>query len=246
MTPTREIMWNVGSLGNVIAMYGLMTLSLTVAAVGLFRHAQLITSGKADREYEGRFFDRFRSLFVGALLQRKVVERRSIGITHTLIYFGFLVLLFTTTMVFLDHDLGIHIYQGDFYLGVTLLSDLFGLGVIIGCGLAAHRRWIAKPDLLHSARADSYLLWMLALLCLQGFLLEGLRIHATNDPWAAYSPIGNLFAGLFWGLTPEGAKNLHFGIWWFHTITVFAFIALTPYSKFFHVIASAANLFFNP
>jgi Fe-S oxidoreductase/nitrate reductase gamma subunit len=246
MTPTREIMWNVSSLPNTVAMYAFMAVSLFVAAIGLLRHLELILSGAADSEYRQSFPARIKSLFVKAFLQKKVVQKKSVGAFHTLIYFGFFVLLFTTTMVLIDHDLGIRIYQGDFYLAVTLLSDIFGFGVIIGCGLAAHRRWILKPDYLHSRAADSYLLWMLVLLCVQGFLLEGLRIHATQDPWAHYSPIGNMFAGLFWGLSENATKNLHFFSWWFHALTVFSFIALIPYTKFFHIIASSANLYFQP
>jgi Fe-S oxidoreductase len=33
-------------------------------------------------------------------------------------------------------------------------------------------------------------------------------------------------------------------MWWFHTLTVYAFIALIPYTKFFHIITSPTNLFF--
>jgi hypothetical protein len=54
MTPTREIMWNVGSLPNVVAMYAFMTLSLVVAGIGLLRHLELVTQGTADREYTGK------------------------------------------------------------------------------------------------------------------------------------------------------------------------------------------------
>ena len=32
------------------------------------------------------------------------------------------------------------------------------------------------------------------LMCLQGFLIEGWRIAATNDPWGAWSPFGNAVA----------------------------------------------------
>ena len=243
---SREIMWNVSATGNTVLMYALFALSMVIAAVGVFRHAELVLAGKSADEYTGDFLKRFISLFQQGLFQKKVVKKRKAGLSHSLIYFGFLVLLFTTTMVFIDHDFGIRIYRGDFYLGVTLLSDLFGFGLIVGCLLAAHRRYIAKPDLLHNKPADSFMLWMLVLLCVQGFFLEGLRIHATNDPWAHYSPIGLGIAKFFWHLSQPATESLHFGLWWLHTITVFVFFALIPYTKFFHFIASAANLYFQP
>ncbi|MCB0352491.1 MAG: (Fe-S)-binding protein [Bdellovibrionales bacterium] len=245
---TREILWNVGSPLTGVIMYSLMTVSLIVAAIGVVSHIEGIASGKPapSASSSENFFARVRSLITNVLFQRKVLSKPGIGLTHTLIYSGFLVLLFTTTMVFIDHDLGIRIYEGSFYLAVTVMSDLLGFALIVGIALAAHRRFIQKPDLVHNLAADSYLLWMLALLCVQGFLLEGLRIHVTDDPWRTYSPIGNLVSHFFWGLSPSSASSLHFFTWWFHTVTVFVFVGLLPYSKFFHVIASAANLYFAP
>jgi Fe-S oxidoreductase len=37
----------------------------------------------------------------------------------------------------------------------------------------------------------------------------------------------------------------HFVIWWVHTLSVYAFVALFPYTKFFHMLTSPTNLFFS-
>ena len=147
-------------------------------------------------------------------------------------------------MVFLDNDLGIPIYRGQFYLAITVLSDLFGLGLLLGVVRAWHRRYIEKPDLLHTSSADGLALFVLALLVVQGFLLEALRIHVTLDPWKYYSPVGFALSKVFWPLAPNASRVLHFVLWWFHTITVFAVIAVLPYTKFLHILASSANLYF--
>lgn len=244
MQATREILWNVNSIYTTIGMYGIMVVSLIIAAIGIFRHAELWNSGKKDGLTDIDIISRIGSLIKDAAFQRKVSCDKQAGLLHTLIYIGFLVLLFTTTMVFIDHDLGIRIYQGDFYLFVTLISDIFGFGLLIGCLMAYHRRYIQKATRVHNRFADSLMLNMLVLLVIQGFLLEGLRIHATKDLWANYSPIGNLVAKFFWPLSYDVTSALHAFIWWFHTITVFSFIALIPYSKFFHIVASSLNLFF--
>lgn len=244
MEPTREILWNVGAAHNVVLMYTLFALSLVIGFAGIFRRAELWLGGKPAPEHQGRWITRFFDLYSWGLLQRGVVRERAPALIHTLIYLGFLALLFTTTMVFIDHDLGIRIYHGDFYLGVTLLSDLLGFAVLIGCVMAAHRRYIKKPDLLHNRAADSLLLSVLALLVLQGFVLEGLRIHVTADPWRRYSPVGLLFAKFFWPLSTDAASVLHYATWWFHTVTVFACVAVIPYSKIFHIFSSSANLYF--
>lgn len=215
-----------------------------IGALGVWRRIELISSGKPAPQHLGHPLIRFIDLYQWGLFQHGVVRQPFAAVAHTLVYVGFLVLLFTTTMVFVDHDLGIRIYRGDFYLAVTLLSDVFGFGLLMGCLLFAHRRYVEKADLVHSRPADALLLGILILLIVQGFLLEGLRIHATNDPWAAYSPVGYVVAKGFWGLSERAASVLHFSIWWFHTLTVFATIAIFPYTKFFHVLASACNLYF--
>ena len=242
--PTREILWNMSGLLPATIMYLIFGVSLAVAGAGIWRRIELWSNGRADQAHSGALIERFFDLFSGALLQHGVVRDRRAGLAHTLIYVGFLVLLFTTTMVFLDNDLGLRIYKGSFYLGVTVLSDLFGLGLIIGCLLAAHRRYISRPDKLHNRFADGFFLWSLIALCVQGFILEGLRIHATGDPWARYSPIGYIFSNFFWPLSLSATRSLHALIWWLHAVNVFVLFAVLPYSKLFHIVASSANIFF--
>jgi Fe-S oxidoreductase len=125
-----------------------------------------------------------------------------------------------------------------------MFSDVFGILLLAGVLYFGHRRFMQKVDAVHVSPNDSFILVMLAVLVVQGFALEGLRIHATNDPWQLYSPIGWLFAKSVWFLSVERTKDIHFVMWWFHTLTVYAFVALFPYTKFFHMVSSPLNLFF--
>lgn len=242
--PSREIYWNVGTGLTPILMYLTMTIALVVLANGLWRRWALIASGQPAPEFLGNWLSRFQHAFVWAVFQKGVIKKRFVAWLHTLIYFGFLVLLFTTTMVLIHHDLGIQIYQGNFYLVVTFFSDIFGFGILIGCVMAIIRRYLKKPDLIHNRLADNLMLIFLVVLIFQGFLLEGLRIQATNDPWRSYSPIGDLFALSLSSLSEPIIRSLHTFIWWFHTLTVFTWLALIPYTKFYHLISSPLNLFF--
>ncbi len=240
----REILWNVSSTPNVVTMYLLFGISLVVCLWGFWRRFELWSAGTTASERLSAPLRRAKILWDWVLNQKGVVAERKPGIFHTLILWGFLVLLFATTMVFIDHDLGIRIYQGRYYLAVTLLADVFGLLLLIGLSLAYYRRYIEQPDRLHSGSGDSVMLGLLVALCVQGFLLEALRIHATEDPWAIYSPVGYVLSLLFWNFSEESSRLLHFVIWWFHAISVFIFIALLPYTKFLHIFSSSANLFF--
>jgi Fe-S oxidoreductase/nitrate reductase gamma subunit len=225
-------------------MYLFFAVSLIVAGNGIYQRIQLWSHGKSDSSRFLNIAQRLPVLFRYVLLQRKTNRAKTAMGFHSAIFYGFLALLFTTTMVFIDYDLGIKIYHGNFYLFVTVLSDTFGFLLFCGTSYAIYRRKILKPDLLHSSPVDFILLYFLLLLVIQGFTLEGLRIAATNDQWALYSPVGYIFSFAFWGLSLGSLTFLHFALWWFHTITVFVFIGIIPYTKFFHIISSSANLFF--
>ena len=245
MNATREILWNLNTLPNVVGLYGLLVVALAIGLNGVLRRAELWTSGKSSDEHLGSWFSRLDDLIQSGFFQKKVARGKGgAPIAHLLVYVGFLVLLFTTTMVFIHHDLGIKIYQGQFYLYVTMFSDIFGILLLGGILYFGYRRFIQRADLVHNTPNDVFILAMLALLVVQGFVLEGLRIHATNDPWALYSPIGWLFAKSVWFLPESQAKSVHFVTWWFHTLTVYAFVALFPYTKFFHMLTSPLNLIF--
>ncbi len=243
---SREVMWNVSHPANSVGMYLLFAIALVIGGNGVIRRALLWGSGKPAPDSEMPLLTRLMSLFTHAALQKGVARDASAGVIHLLIYLGFLVLLFTTTMVFIDHDLGIKIYHGKFYLFVTVISDVFGVALLAGVLLAARRRKFLTVDRLHEAPTEFLPLVVLGLLVVQGYLLEGLRIQVTDDPWAAYSPVGWLVAQVFWSTSDSVLRGLHFFTWWFHTITVMAVIALAPYTKFFHIIASSVNLYFKP
>ena len=93
------------------------------------------------------------------------------------------------------------------------------------------------------------ILGLLLLLLIQGFVLEGLRIAGTHDPWAAWSPVGSVVGrlALAAGLSESAVPGMHRFTWWFHLVTTFGFVAYIPYSpKLFHLLTSPLNAFFAP
>jgi Fe-S oxidoreductase/nitrate reductase gamma subunit len=246
MNATREIMWNLNTLPNVIGLYGLLFLSLIVGLNGILRRSELWLAGNPAPEYTGSWLSRLDDLIQCGVFQKKVVRGKSgTAVAHLLVYLGFLVLTFTTTMVFIHHDLGIRIYQGAFYLWVTVFSDIFGVLLLGGVLFFGYRRHVLHADGASFSRNEDYILAMLALMVVQGYILEGLRVYVTNDPWAPYSPVGWVVAKGVWFLTNDQARSIHFLTWWFHTLTVYTFVALFPYTKFFHIFSSPLNLFFS-
>src|SRR5690606_40716371 len=73
----------------------------------------------------------------------------------------------------------------------SLILDLFGLGAIVGLLIALWNRYVIRPRrLTHGVWSDGFILVSLLVIMVTGFLVEGLRIVATQDPWAAWSPVG--------------------------------------------------------
>ena len=143
-------------------------------------------------------------------------------------------------------DLNFRIMQGNFYLYFQSLTlDVFGLLSILGVVVAIYHRYVLKPERLHSTWGDAVLLVSILTILLTGFMVEGLRIGATGDPWARWSPVGTALGVLLRALLPADVlRPLHLFLWWFHLILVFALIAWLPYSKLLHIVTSTANIFF--
>src|SRR5690606_25856393 len=113
----------------------------------------------------------------------------------------------------------IPIMQGWFYLVFqSLVLDLFGVGLIVGALIGAYKRYVVRPQrLTHGLASDGYFLASLFVIGVTGFLVEGLRIVATADPWAAWSPVGRLTGlALVWlGVDALPVQlSLHKGLWW--------------------------------
>ena len=121
---------------------------------------------------------------------------------------------------------------------------MFGALVMVGVGMAAARRYLKRPKKLVYTNEATLILVAIFAICLQGFLVEGWRIAVTRDPWAAWSPFGNLFALASRALlTDAQMQTAHLGVWWFHLATVFGFIAWAPYTKMMHAITAPLNIY---
>jgi Fe-S oxidoreductase len=239
---TREVLWNI-SHGWV--MYVLLVPTVAIGAYGIWRRYKswtqgLPTEGRLDRPKE-----RLIHLWNHALLQRRNLRQRYAGIFHAMIFWGFVTLTIATTVVMIDHDFGIPIMRGAFYLYFqSLFVDALGLLALIGVGMAGYRRWKTRPAKLVYTDEASWILIIGVIILATGFLLEGWRIVATADPWGAWSPIGYATGAVFAKFASiETLTQLHLWCWWFHLALVFGFLAWAPYTKMLHPLTSALNIY---
>lgn len=240
-TATREALWNIS---HVWAMYVLFGVSLGIAGYGFYRRVALWRRGLSVGRFD-RPMERLKLLLKHALEQRRTAREKYAAVFHTFIFYGFIILTVATTVVMLDYDFGLPIMRGQFYLYFqSFVVDVFGVLVLIGVGIAAARRLIVKPKKLVYTDEALQILAAIFLIALTGFLIEGWRIAATNDPWGAWSPFGNLVARASQSLmSVEAMKTAHLVTWWAHAALVFGFIAWAPYTKMIHVVTGPLNIY---
>jgi Fe-S oxidoreductase len=238
---TREVLWNIH---HVWVMYMLLVPTLAVAGYGLYRRVRVWRRGQAENRRD-RPLERMALVLKYALLQLRTWRKLYPGLMHAMIFWGFIVLTMATTVVMIDYDFRVPIMRGYFYLVFqSFITDIFGALAIFGIGLAAARRYLARPKELVYTREASLILLAIFAILLTGFLIEGWRIAATDDPWAAWSPVGYLFARASRpAMSVPAMITAHAATWWIHMALVFGFLAWAPYTKLAHVITSTLNIY---
>ncbi|MDP6825398.1 MAG: (Fe-S)-binding protein, partial [Dehalococcoidales bacterium] len=171
------------------------------------------------------------------------------GLIHFLIFTGCIVLLLASFLDFISHYF-FHFLHGSFYLGYSLVVDVFGLLVLLGVVLALMRRYLQRPERLDNKAEDLIALLFILVVVASGFLVEGLRIAATelktNPDWAPWSPGGYVLALVFSGLSQSVLLFWHHVTWWLHAlISLGAIIYISlSWNRLWHIIVSTLNVFF--
>jgi len=238
---TRPIYWNIS---HVWMMYAMLAPAIGIGGYGIVRRFLRWRSGRPLARFD-RPAERIRLFVTHALAQRRTARERYAGFFHRLITFGFIVLTIATILVGVDADFNTKILRGWFYLYFQSLTvDVFGALVMMGIIMAALRRYGARPAKLVPTDESASILITIFVITGTGFLLEGWRIAATNDPWAAWSPFGNLVASASRPLMSLVALQVaHRTTWWLHLAITFAFLAWLPYTKLMHVVAAPLNIY---
>jgi Fe-S oxidoreductase len=238
---TREVFWNIG---NVWLMYLMFAVSASVAAYGLYIRIARWRRGREAVRFDRRA-ERMRLLLRHAVAQGRTVREGQSAIFHTFIYTGFIILTIATTVVLIEHDFGIRVMRGAFYLYFqSFIVDVFGALVLVGVLIAAVRRIAVKPKKLVYTDEALWILIAIFAIALTGFLVEGWRIAATRDRWGIWSPLGYLVAQISSSVMSEGAMRTgHLIGWWTHASLVFGFIAWAPYTKMAHVVLGPLNIY---
>ena len=242
MNPSRELYWNISAH---LLIYPLFVPFLVVFLYGCYRLVKLLWIGQPEKDIPpvGR---QLRDLLDQAVLQRRLLGQPVSGSMHAAISWGFGILFIATCLVALQDYLGIPTLSGKFYVYfMSLTVDVFGLAAVVGVIVALVRRYGGRlPRLWKPRDSEGYglFLWLFLAILVSGFVVEGLRIVATRDPWGPWSP-GGWVTGLgFNGLSPAQQALWHRVTWWGHAVLAFGFIALLPFTLVRHILTAGANI----
>ncbi len=265
-SPTREILWGVPPWAEVL-WYVLAVISVGVFADGVARPLSKYLRGRRDTLPPlNQLWPRTKKAARIVAAQSTIARRdKAAGWAHRGIFYGFLVLFIGTVILAINTDFtepifGWRFFEGDFYLGYSLVLDVIGIALLGGVLVMMIRRGIVKPKKLEytapageealNERRSRYRVgdWIfvggLLYLVLGGYLLEGLRFAMDGGAHGGYSPFG-------W-LCGQAIDAFHFSngtlgvfrriVWWGHGLVALAFVAAIPYTKAVHMLVDFVSL----
>lgn len=274
LNATREILWNIPA-SYKICMYVLFVFTSLLLVKTIYDKFCYILNGRSFQDLlpSSRNFQglplwniltclEWKSFFKTLLLQGKVPRRKGMGLTHGLIFYGFMILWIATDLVAIHYDTPFKIFKGPVYIIVSFLADWGGFGLLVGLCLAYKRRYVDKPSYLSATKPkqELYMYGMLANLVIVGFIIEGIRIFATDvyhgsnalevEKW--YAPIGWCIAQFFsflqvkYEITQETFSNSYRYLWMFHMVSTMVFVASIGLTKFSHILFAPFSALITP
>jgi len=141
---------------------------------------------------------------------------------HKMLVFGFIILFIVTVTVFVLSDiLGMHTPWNPITHPVKWLAYIGGILLLYGViGLIVGRNRAVLENSLRTTYADSFLLWLILIVGVTGFLLPFARIFTFY-----YNYVGYIYLA--------------------HIIAVFLLFLSVPYSKFSHLVFRTTAVIFD-
>ena len=212
---------------------------------------------------EGGFWKRLGKAIVINLANLTIFSgNRFVGLMHFGIFWGMVVLLIGTVTVTVEEDIlriffpSMMFLHGDVYVAFSIFMDLFGLIVLAGLLVMIGRRIYLKKERMNydtvkrknikkvSILDDWFFIFLLLVIIVGGFVLEGLRLLADGILSEPYSFLGTAFAFFFQsiGISSAAADAAFAPYWWFHGIVGLIFVAYLPFSKALHIFSGFLSI----
>ncbi|MFZ9176064.1 MAG: 4Fe-4S dicluster domain-containing protein, partial [Ilumatobacteraceae bacterium] len=183
---------------------------------------------------------------------RTLLRDSAAGLMHSMIYFGFLVLLGVTTVLEIDHQMppALKFLHGDVYRAYAAVGDIAGVVFTGGVIWAIVRRYVQRPYRIRIKTKPEHALGLGVLLAIgvTGFGAEMFRIAeglsaGENLDHEKWSVIGYPLAQLVDGASAGTLSTWHQGWWVAHVLSFIAFLAILPVTMLRHMFTSPMNMY---
>lgn len=212
-----------------------------------YRKFRLLTVGASVNRTD-RIGERIGRMFQVALLQWKMPKYKVMGPIHMFIFWGFLVLLLNTLILWgrafdVDFDLWV---LGDNPLGHAyhFVKDIFTVLVLVAATLALINRAVLRPARMTASIEAGLILLIIITMMIADLVYSGWRL--VDEGVVGFDmrePFASLLTGTLASLEVGTMTLLGTIGYWAHSVLVLVFLNLLPYGKHFHVITSIPNVF---
>jgi Fe-S oxidoreductase/nitrate reductase gamma subunit len=242
----RQVFENIPGVLKV-AFYTVIPILIVYGAVLFSQRVKNWGRGAPDRRVTTKknLPQRLADFRSGAYMQT-LMQDPAAGIMHSLIYFGFLVLLAVTTVLEIDHQLpeDLKFLHGRTYQAYAFVGDAAGLVFLVGIAWAIIRRYVQRPYRIRIKTKPEHalILGTFAAIGITGFGAEMFRIALDGRPaYEEWSFIGYPLSGLV-----DDVYNLSgwHRVWWIaHVLSFVAFLVILPVTMIRHMFTSPLNMY---
>ncbi|MGB0469190.1 MAG: heterodisulfide reductase-related iron-sulfur binding cluster [Ilumatobacteraceae bacterium] len=186
--------------------------------------------------------------FRAGVYMRTLLRDSAAGLMHSMIYFGFLVLMGVTTVLEIDHQMpeSLKFLHGTTYKAYAFVGDFAGTVFTVGVIWAIVRRYIQRPYRIRikTKTEHAVILGTFLAIGLTGFIAEGFRIALDGMPdYEKFSFVGYPLATLVDGMSASAVSTWHQWSWIAHVVSFVVFLAILPVTMLRHVFTSPLNMY---
>jgi Fe-S oxidoreductase len=243
---TREVFGGIPSAWKLV-FYTVLPVLFVYGAVLFSQRVKNWERGQPDNRAttSKNVAQRLKDFRAGVYMQT-LLRDPAAGVMHSMIYFGFLVLLGVTTVLEINHQLpeGAKFLHGDVYRGYALTGDVAGLVFLGGIVWAIGRRYIQRPYRIRIKSKPEHIIILGTFFALgvTGFGAEAFRIAATGRPdFEKWSIVGWPLSGLVDGMS--NVEGWHQAWWIAHVVSFCLFLVILPVTMLRHMFTSPLNMY---
>jgi len=234
-------------------MLSALGVAFTIFYQKVKRLYRLMTAVDGKTEFKlDRVRERIGVIFKDVLGQSNVRRKPLAGISHMLIFFGFLAVQphsveLMIKGVFPAFDVA-HLIPG-VYGAYLYVADILAALVLVGFAYAIYRRTLVRPKYL-TMGLDANLIILFTCVIIVTFLFINAfqTLMPSSFDYAAIFPVSDALVAFLNldQLTPQQVFIGYEVSYWIHMTTILGFLVYIPGSKHLHLLAAAPNVFLKP